>query len=235
MYIIVIGAGTVGYGLAIELLKFPDHEVVLIEDDPERANELRDELGEMVIQGDGTEVVFLEAAGAGRADLVVSLTRDDARNLVACQVAKHWFHVDRTIARVSDPRNERLFKILGIDATVSAAAAALAQIETTLPEHIIVPLMHLQGSGLEIVDLHVLEGSTADGTAIKDLALPYQTVFSLVVGIDGAPRVPTSDTVLQTGDEVIAVIAEAAEEQLRSLFAGPLAEIDEADVGADGA
>lgn len=226
MYIIVIGAGTVGYGLAIELLKFPDHEVVLIEENAARANELRDELGEMVIQGDGTEVVFLEAAGAGRADLLLALTRDDGRNLVACQVAKHWFHVDRTIARVNDPRNTRLFKTLGIDATVSAAAAALAQIETTLPEHIMVPLMHLQGSGLEIVDLHVQEGSTAEGTAIKDMALPYQTVISLVVGIDGAPRIPTADTVLQTGDEAIAVIAEAAEEQLRALFAGPLVETD---------
>ncbi|MEE8422149.1 MAG: NAD-binding protein [Dehalococcoidia bacterium] len=232
MYIIVIGAGTVGYGLAIELLKFPDHEVVLIEQDAARASELRDELGEMVIQGDGTEVVFLEAAGAGRADLLLALTRDDGRNLVACQVAKHWFHVDRTIARVNDPRNARLFKTLGIDATVSAAAAALAQIETSLPEHIMVPLMHLQGSGLEIVDLHVQEGSMAEGTAIKDMALPPQTVISLVVGIDGAPRIPTADTVLQTGDEAIAVIAEAAEEQLRALFAGPLVETDEQADGA---
>ena len=220
MYIIVVGGGAVGYGLALELLEFPDHEVVLIENDPTVARDLREELGEMVIEGDGTEVVFLEAAGAGRADLLVALTRDDGRNLVACQVAKHWFHVDRTIARVIDPRNERLFKTLGVDATVSAAAAALAQIEATLPEHIVVPLMHLSGSGLEIVDLHVLPGSTAEGSAIRDLPLPYQTVISLVVGIDGAPRIPTADTVLQTGDEVIAVIAEAAEEQLRGLFAG---------------
>ena len=114
MYIIVVGGGAVGYGLALELLEFPDHEVVLIENDPTVARDLREEPGEMVIEGDGTEVVFLEAAGAGRADLLVALTRDDGRNLVSCQVAKHWFHVDRTIARVIDPRNERLFKTLGV-------------------------------------------------------------------------------------------------------------------------
>lgn len=232
MYIVVVGAGTVGYGLAIELLGYPDHEVALIEDEGRRAGELREELGEMVVHGDGTEVVVLEAAGAGRADLLVAVTGDDARNLVACQVAKHWFHVDRTIARVNDPRNERLFKALGIDATVSAAAAVLAQLDTSLPEHIVVPLMHLQGSGLEIVDLHVQEGSKASGRAIRDLELPDQTVISLVVGIDGAPRVPAADTVLQTGDEVIAVIAEDAEESLRHLFAGSVA--PEADAVAGG-
>ena len=233
MYIIIVGVGTVGYGLAVELLEYPDHEVTLIEDNAARANELREELGEMVMQGDGTEVVVLEAAGAGRADLLVALTGDDGRNLVACQVAKHWFHVDRAIARVNDPRNERLFKTLGVDATVSAAGAVLAQLETSLPEHTIVPLMHLQGSGLEVVDLHVQEGSVASGQAIRELQLPYQTVISLVIGLDGAPRVPTADTVLQTGDEVIAVIAEDAEERLRTLFAGPPA--PEADEVAGGA
>ena len=232
MYIVVVGAGTVGYGLALELLEYPDHEVVLIEEDPRRAAELREELGEMVVRGDGTEVVALEAVGAARADLLVAVTRDDGRNLVACQVAKHWFHVDRTIARVTDPRNERLFKMLGVDVTVSARAAILAQLETSLPEHVVVPLMHLQGSGLEVVDLHVQEGSIASGSPIKALSLPYQTVISLVVGIDGSPRVPTAETVLQTGDEVIAVIAEDAEQALRGLFAGSAA--TEADRVADG-
>lgn len=232
MYIIVVGGGMVGYGLAVDLVEFPDHEIVLVEKDPVRTADLRDELGEMVVLGDGTEVVFLESIGARRADLLIAVTDDDGANLVACEVAKHWFHVERTIARVNNPRNERLFKMLGIDATVSAATAVLAQIETTLPEHTVVPLMHLAGSGLEVCDLHVQEGSEAHGAAIRDLRFPDQTVISLVVGVDGSPRVPTADTVLQPGDELIAVIAEDAEEQLRRLFAAPPpAETDDAAKG----
>lgn len=227
MYIIVVGAGTVGYGLAVELLSYPDHEVIMVESDSARAGELHDEFGELVVHGDGTEIVDLEAAGAGRADLMIALTGDDGRNLVACQVAKHWFHVDRAIARINDPRNERLFKVLGIDVTVSAAAAVLAQLETRLPEHTVVPLMQLDGSGLEVVDLHVQEGSVVHGCAIRELDLPRQTVLALVVGLDGAPRVPTADTVLEAGDEVIAVIAENAEGSLRGLFAQrPVSETD---------
>lgn len=217
MYIIVVGAGKVGYGLGLELQENLNHEVVLVERDRVRAGELREELGENVVHGDGTEVVFLESVGARRADLLIAVTGDDGANLVSCQVAKHWFHVQRTIARVNNPRNERLFHLLGIDSTISAPGAILAQIEVDLPEHTLVPLMRLHGSGLQLVDLHVLEGSEAAGQTVRDLPLPPETVISLVVSAEGTPQIPTADTVLQPGDEVIAVIRSESEPELRKL------------------
>lgn len=220
MYIVIVGAGTVGYALAIELQGLADHEVVLVDRDRARAGELREELGEMVAHGDGTEVVFLESVGARRADMMIAVTGDDGTNLVACQVAKHWFKVGRTIARVNNPRNEQLFRRLGIDSTVSATGAIMAQIEVDLPEHTLVPLMRLHDSGLQLVDLHVLEGSAAAGQAIRSLQLPAQTLITLVVDAAGLPRVPTGDTVLHSGDEVIAVIPHAAEPELRRLISG---------------
>ncbi|MCC6236325.1 MAG: TrkA family potassium uptake protein [Dehalococcoidia bacterium] len=222
MYIVVVGGGTVGYGLTIELLRNSEHEVVLVDNDGSVVRDLRDELGDSVVHGDGTEVVFLESIGLARADLVVAVTGNDSHNLVASQVAKHWFHVPRAIARVNDPLNERLFRLLGVDSTVSAAAAVLAQLEVDLPEHTLVPLMHLRRRGLEVVDLHVQPGSPAAGRAIRDLTLPPQALISLVVGLDGTPQVPTGDTILQVGDELIAVIAEDSESALRHLVAAPL-------------
>lgn len=226
MYIVVVGAGTVGYGLAIELQTLEHHEVVLIERDRARANELREELGDIVVQGDGTEVVFLQSVGARRADLVIAVTGDDGANLVACQVAKHWFHVPRAIARVNNPRNEQLFHRLGIDSTVSATAAVMGQIEVDLPEHTVIPLMRLHDTGLEVADLHVLDGSGAAGRAIRDLALPEETMITLVVSVDGPPRVPSGDTVLMPGDELIVVMREESEEELRRLVAGPSGGMD---------
>jgi len=217
MYIIVVGAGKVGYGLGVELQANTNHEIVLVERERSRASELRKELGDTVVQGDGTEVVFLESVGARRADILIAVTGDDGANLVACQVAKHWFHVQRTIARVNNPRNERLFHLVGIDSTISAPGAILAQIEVDLTEHTLVPLMRLHGSGLQLVDLHVLQGSEAAGQTIRDLSLPPETVISLVVTAAGEPHIPTADTVLQPGDEVIAVIRSEAEPVLRRL------------------
>ncbi|MCY4638759.1 MAG: NAD-binding protein [Chloroflexi bacterium] len=227
MYIIVVGGGRVGRGLALELQGQPDHEVVLIERGAERAAELRTELGEMVVRGDGTEVALLDGVGASRCDLLIALTDNDAHNLVACQVATHHFHVPRTIARVDDPENERLFRLLGVGETISAARAVMAQIEATLPEHTLVPLLPLHGSGLQLVELHVQPGSPASGGAIRDLALPQPSLISLVIGPGGEPRIPGGDTVLQADDEVIAVTPEDAEPQLRALFATPAGEPEE--------
>jgi trk system potassium uptake protein len=218
MYIIVVGAGTVGYGLGLELQGMPDHEVVLVDRDRSRAGELRERLGEMVVHGDGTEVSFLESVGTRRADLLIAVTGDDATNLIACQVAKHWFSVGRTIARVNNPRNERLFRMLGIDSTISATEAIMAQIEVDLPEHTLIPLMRLHGSGLQLVDLHVLAGSAAAERAVRDLNLPAHSIISLVVRAGGEPEVPNGDTVLHPGDEVIAVIPQEAEPALRRMI-----------------
>ena len=220
MYIVVVGAGTVGYGLAIELQALEHHEVVLIERERARASELREELGDIVVQGDGTEVVFLESVGTRRADLFIAVTGDDGANLISCQVAKHWFKVGRTIARVNNPRNERLFHNLGIDSTVSAAAAVMGQIEVDLPEHTVIPLMRLHDTGLQVADLHVLDGSAAAGRAVRDLVLPAETMITLVVSVDGPPRVPSGETVLMPGDELIVVMREESEEELRRLVGG---------------
>jgi trk system potassium uptake protein TrkA len=232
MYIIVIGGGRVGRGLALELQALPDHEVAVIERAGGRAKELRDELGEMVVRGDGTEVALLESVGAARCDLLIALTDNDGHNLIACQVAKHHFGVPRTIARVDDPLNERLFRLLGVDETISAARAVMAQIEATLPEHTVVPLLPLHGSGLQIVDLHVQPDSPACGKAIHELELPQPSLISLIVRPDGTPEIPTGDTVLQSGDEVIAVTPEDAEAQLRALIATP--DGQELATGAEG-
>ncbi|MYE45153.1 MAG: hypothetical protein F4X25_00050 [Chloroflexi bacterium] len=127
----------------------------------------------------------------------------------------------RTIARVNNPRNERLFQLLGIESTVSAAAAVLAQIEVDLPEQAFIPLVKLRASGLEVVDLHVQDASTVAGVALRDLDLPERTTISLVISGEGA-RVPDGDTVLEPGDEIIAIIDQQAEPQMRALVSAPL-------------
>ncbi len=221
MYIIVVGGGAVGYGLALELQQMPDHEVTIVELSGSRTSQLRAEIGEMVVHGDGSEVAFLEGVGAGRADLLIAVTADDGANLITCQVAKHWFNVKRTIARVNDPRNEALFLRLGVDSIVSAAGAVMAQIEATLPEHTIIPLMALEGTRLHVVDIRVQEGSPAAGRRLRDLEFPPEVLVSVVIGKQGA-NVPSGDTVLQVGDEVIAVIPRESDAAVRKMIAGPI-------------
>ena len=87
MYIIVVGAGKVGWNLARELLD-KGHEVTLIENDRRRYLTVEQELEHNVTYGDASELWVLERAGIQRADMVIAVTGDDEDNMLICQVAK---------------------------------------------------------------------------------------------------------------------------------------------------
>ena len=218
MYIIIVGGNKIGYFLTRQLLE-DQHEVLIIEEDAETAAQLADDLGEIVMLGDGCEAATMERAGMARADMVIALTGGDEDNLVACQVAKHKFNVPRTMARINNPKNERIFKMLGINATVSSTSVILAHIEQELPSHPLIPLMTLKG-GLEIVEIKVPPEAPVVGKPIRNLLLPQQSLIILVIGPDGQTRLPTADTMLHVGDEVVAVTMRETEEALRSALIG---------------
>ena len=218
MYIIIVGGGKIGYYLAKQLLE-DQHEVLIIEQDAEKCAQIADDLGEVVMLGDGCEAATLERAGMARADMVIAVTGDDEDNLVVCQVAKHKFDVPHTVARLNNPKNETIFKKLGIDATISSTSVILAHIEQELPSHPLIPLMTLKG-GLEIVEIKIPPEAQAVGRPIKGILLPQQSLIALIVGPDGQPRLPTNDTIIQAGDEVVAVTALENEEGLRSALIG---------------
>src|SRR3989442_7029204 len=217
MYTIVVGGGKVGHYLAKELLD-EGHEVLVIEQDAAKCERIAEELGDIVLKGDGCEAATMEKAGFGRADMVIAVTGDDEDNLVSCQVAKAKFSVPRTIARINNPKNEAIFKRLGIDTTVSATAAILAQIEQELPTHQLIPLLALKGGGLEIVGVKVPPTSGIIGNRGDELPLPQQPLIALVIDADGIPRVPGGDTVIRSEDEIVAVTRRETQDALRSVL-----------------
>jgi trk/ktr system potassium uptake protein len=129
VYAIVIGGGRVGYFLSRDLLERGD-EVTLVENDAARAEWLESQLGSIVMFGDGDEMAFLSTTGIERADAVLAVTGDDARNLVALQLAKKHFNVPLAIARVNNPANVEIFKALGIDEAISATEILLNALES---------------------------------------------------------------------------------------------------------
>jgi trk system potassium uptake protein TrkA len=108
MFVVMAGAGKVGYHLARALVA--DHEVLVIELDPARVDFIAEELGsEVIMQGDACDAATMERAGMERADLVVAVTGDDEDNLTFCQIAKAKFSVPRAVARINNPQNEAFF------------------------------------------------------------------------------------------------------------------------------
>lgn len=219
MYIIIVGGGRVGYFLTKTLLD-EGHEVLLVEKNAAVCENINEEMGSLCVRGDGCEVATLNEIGSGRADMLVAVTGDDEDNLVACQVAKYKFNVPRTIARLRNPRRETLFKKLGVDVTVSATNIILEAIEHEVPTHALTHLLTPVDTGPEIVDVKISPESTAAGKAVRELSLPKGSKLALVVRKEGKYRIPTSNTILRAGDQVIALIPPELEEALRSALRG---------------
>jgi trk system potassium uptake protein TrkA len=218
MYVIVVGAGKVGWNLGRELLD-KEHEVTLIEKDQNRYLAVEQELEHNVQYGDASELWVLERAGIGRADMVITVTGDDEDNILICQVAKEKYMVDQIIARVNNPRNKQWFDLLGINPVVSATDLILRLIEHEVPKYGLVHLLDLPQERLEIIELLLGEGSKVTGQRVGDLELPEGSLLISVLR-EGRGFVPGPETVLEPGDEVLAVLDPGMEEELKAYF-GP--------------
>jgi trk system potassium uptake protein len=199
MYVIVVGAGKVGWNLTRELLD-KGHEVTLIENGRDRYSTVEQELEHNIQYGDASELWVLERAGIQRADMVIAVTGDDEDNMLICQVAKEKYMVERIIARVNNPRNREHFDLLGIRPVVSATDLILRLIEHEVPEYGLVHLLDLPEQRLEIIELLLREDSQAAGRRVGDLEMPEGTLLISVLR-DGEGFVPVGDTVLRAGDE----------------------------------
>src|SRR5436190_19436430 len=170
-----------------------------MEKEPRRAREIADEIGSIVIAHDGCEGKYLAEAGCNRADVVAAVTGDDEDNLVICQMAKHHFDVPRAIARVNNPKNEELFRHLGVDEVISPTRMVLGSIEQDIPVHDLLHLAALGESDLEIIEAQLNEGSPAVGHSPAELAIPEGCTLFAVVRSNVATPLP-SDTTLPAGD-----------------------------------
>lgn len=217
MYIVVVGGGRIGYNLA-KFLITDGHEILLLEKDKTKILALTKEFGDAVVEGDGSLVRVLRAAGATRANVVVAATGNDENNLVICQVAKTVFKCPRVIARVNDPRNEDLFNLLGISPTVNATRIINSLIEEEVKaDDMMIPLLTLRGGGVEIIEVQISSSSRVVGKKVGEVHLPEGSIFiSLLRGDEVI--IPKGDTVLKTGDKVLAILKKEKEPAFRDLL-----------------
>ena len=212
MRMIIVGGGKAGWNLARILLE-RRHTVSLIERDRQRCEKLADDLDAAIFRGDGTNVAVLEAAGAQNADCFMAVTGSDQDNLVACQVAQDHFHAKKVISRVNDPWNIETFRVLGIRNTVSSTEVLTKMIEQEADlahMHLIATLN--QGKA-GICSMTLPSNTALDGAALKDIDLPGGTlVISLIRR--GVLTIPNGSTILQAGDELVAVSEEKSQKAL---------------------
>jgi len=198
VYVIIAGAGKVGWNLARELLE-KGHEVTVVEGDRDRYLAVEQELEHNVQYGDASELWVLDRVGISRADLVIAVTGDDEDNILICQMAKEKYEVQRIVARVNNPRNLQHFRLLGVQPAVSATDLILRLIEHEVPEYGLIQLLSLEDEHLEIIEVEVGHGSMAAGKRVADVMLPDGSlIISVLRG--GTGFVPKAESVIEAGD-----------------------------------
>jgi trk system potassium uptake protein TrkA len=214
VYIIIVGAGKIGYNLSKALIA-EGHEILLIERDRSKYNLLVKELGEAVYFGNGCEVSTLRNVGTNRADMLIAVTGLDQGNLVACQLAKLIFVVPKTLALVNDPKNEELFKSLGVDLVVNTTNLISTLIGHKLNIHVLLPLLTFKN--LEIVQTEITDSSPAVNKQVKDLGLPADSL--LIAAIRGENAILLKgDSVILANDTIVALTTREKENELRKIL-----------------
>lgn len=220
MYVVINGGGKVASYLARTLLE-RGHTVAVIEKRREVAEKLAGELpgDPLIILGDGCDSVYQEDAGVGRADVFVAATGDDDDNLVSCQLAKTAFGVPRTVSRVNNPKNERIFNALGIEGISSTTIISrMIEEEATIGD--IRTLAALRKGNMAVVEIELpTDRCVVCDKAVAELKLPVDCILVALIRGDEVVTVH-GDTTLQPGDVVIAFTRVEHEAILKKALTG---------------
>jgi trk system potassium uptake protein len=217
--IAVAGAGNVGSFVA-EDLSAKGHDIVVIEQDPAVIALVRPELEVSWVKGDACELHTLDAAVLSSCEVVVAATGDDEDNLVISLLAKQEFAVPRVVARVNHPDNEWLFtESWGVDVAVSMPHLLTSLVEEAVSVGDLVRLLNLEQGKVALLEVTLDEGSPAADKTIGELRLPPDCTIVAIVR-ERHVATPSDETPLQVGDEVMALAAPEAEEDLRRALTG---------------
>ena len=220
MRIIIVGGGKVGYYLVKTLLTRA-YEVSVIEMDERRSRRMAEEFGILSILGDGTSINSLADAGADTADVVAAVTGSDEENLLVCQMAKRKFSVSKTVARINNPKNERIFKELGVDIAISSTSLIAKSIEFEMETDNMKILLNFERGDVAILELYMQENSPAVGKSIKELAATLPDSFVFISIFRGNDIVfPKGETIIHSDDKVIVLASSENRKVLNNTLLG---------------
>lgn len=217
MFLIIIGGGKVGYYLAKTLANLK-HKITVIEANKEICMNIANTTNNLdisVINGDGTSINYLIDADIEYADGLISVTGKDQDNLVACQIAKRKFNIKKTIARVNNPKNIRIFERLGVDSAVSSTSSIVDIIER---EVFISGLKYLTSVGnISINEIKIMPDFHSVGRKIKDLGVSEDSIIISIIRNNDV-IIPTGSTIINARDEIIAVSKKGNETKLEKIL-----------------
>jgi trk system potassium uptake protein TrkA len=213
----IIGGGDVGLQLAERLEHCATVDIRIMERDLARGEVLAGRLGRtLVLNGDGTDLEFLESENVGQSDVLVCVIDNDERNLLASLLGRQ-LGVPKIVTRVGKPTNLRLFERVGIDVALSARGAAVASILHQITGGTSRLLAVLEQGEARVFELTVSRDFEAK--ALKGIGTPHDAIVAAILR-DGSAIVPRGDDRIEPGDRILVFSTRDAADRVQTYFSG---------------
>jgi trk system potassium uptake protein TrkA len=215
---VIVGGSAVGQ-LVAELLSERGYRPQLVEQDPERARELAEDLPRTtVLEHDATDLDFLDREDIGGADVVITALESDERTLLVSLLAR-LLGVDRTIAVVDAGEYVDLFEAVGVDVAVNPREVTAEEITRFTREERAENVAILESDRAEVMEIEVDADSVLVGRPIRESVtdLPEGVVVGALARGDDVVT-PRGDTVVEAGDNVVLFVHSDAIEDVTALI-----------------
>lgn len=212
---IIIGGGKVGYYL-VQTLKKRGYHVVLIERNGAICQKIAEDINIEIICGDGTDLEVLKDAGIQEAEIIAAVTGTDEENLVICEIAKVSFNINKTIARINNPKNIAMFKALGVDKTVCSTEVIANLIEYEFDKDNFKLIHTFERGAMVLVEIIIHADDRWSNQFIQDMDLPAECVITSILR-DEQVIYPRGDTRFLENDKVLVITNKAALAKLKKI------------------
>jgi len=216
--VVIIGGSEIGYHVA-RLLADRGVDARLLEQDPERARQLAEELPDtIVMETDGTDIEFLEREHIGDAEVVVAALDSDEKNLLASLLSKR-VGTDRSVAVIDQSEYVDLFEAVGVDVGVNPREVVAEEITRFTHAGGAENVALVESGRAEVLEIEVSPDSTLVGRPIRESiqSLPDDVVIGAITR-GGKYIVPRGGTVVEGGDHVVLFTASEHVEEISSLL-----------------
>ena len=221
--VVVAGGGRVGMQTA-RILDDRGHDVVIVEQDPDVADEVTDEYVATVITGDATRPTTLDQVGLDRTDVVAGLTSQTGINLAVCMEVQAMTATDpatrtasdsvRTVARIEEGDPEEYTRF--VDAVVFPERAGARVAVNEIVGSSVQTIADVTGT-LDILEVRVAEGAPAAGKSLQEVRFPAGT---LVVSDDDGERIARPETTLDAGKQYVVAVEPDVVDEVMNLLRG---------------
>lgn len=222
--IVIAGGGRVGYQVAEILEKKNKYSIKIIERNKDKCREIADLLNStLVVQGDVTDISFLQEEEISRADVFVAVTGDDEVNLLSTLLADH-LGARVTISEVIRPDYSLILDTIGIDRVVSPRLMTAAQIMKLIRKGDVISLTILREDKAEVVELIVPERAYVAHKRLKDIKLPPGILVGALVR-DEDIYVPSGECKIYPGDRVVLFYLSQLSDEVDTFFSSEKKEV----------